>query len=161
MAREREAAQGVRAEFVRWTRIGQAVAGYIAAYRENDNGGLIELSPVVARVGRGQPFQLFGSLAVGISADLSRKITPQDVGRVVLIEFKDAEPTGRDYPRRIFRVLELEERDAAAIGLTPEAIREAQRSAQVPSSSGSSSSSSPARPATGFPGAEDEDDLPF
>ena len=160
MARERDGgAPDARAEFVRWTRIGQAVAGYIAAYRENDKGGLIELSPVVSRVGRGQDFQVYGSLAVGISADLARKITPVDVGRVVLIEFKDVEPTTRENPRRIFRVLELEEADAAKIGLTPAAIREAQKAAQV--SRSSSSAATAERPATGFPGAEDEDDLPF
>ena len=143
MAKEREA---VRSEFVKFTTIGQAVAGLVTDFRENDNGPLIEISPVIQRAGRGKEWQRFGSVAVGLGTDLARKISRNDVGSLLLIEFKDKEPTTKGSDLKIFRVLELERDELAKLGLMIE-----------PAQAKEAAAPKPADRQLG----DDDDDLPF
>jgi hypothetical protein len=116
MAQDREATTD-RAPFFKFAAIGQAVAGHVFKYGNNDNGGFIEMRPVMVRDGRGEQWekQEGPGIAVGLSTDLGMKITSGDVGRFLLIEFNDTEPAKRGQPRKVFRVIEMTK--AEIIGL--------------------------------------------
>jgi hypothetical protein len=50
----------------------------------------------------------YGSLAVGLSADLLAKISPRnDVGRYLSVQFTGHEPSKKGAPKKVFEVLEL------------------------------------------------------
>jgi hypothetical protein len=108
MANEREA-QTNRAPFHKFTEIGQALAGRVTKFGNNDNGAFIELHPVLSREERGGAWvREDAAIAVGLATDLGMKIDGRaDMNKYLLIEFTDTEPSKRGQPKKIFRVLDL------------------------------------------------------
>jgi len=66
------------------------------------------LSPVLIRQSAEGTPQKFGSVAIGLSADLISKVNMRrDVGRYISVEFVMLEPTDKGADKKIFEVNEL------------------------------------------------------
>jgi hypothetical protein len=95
--------------FFKFKQKGQKIAGLVQRYKTGENGAFIVLAPAVIFTGKkGEPGEMYGSVAVGLSTDLNLKVTVKDTGRYLSLEFVDTEPSRKDEPRKIFRVLQLE-----------------------------------------------------
>lgn len=106
MPQEREAVRTL-AEFVKFTTLGQAVAGRVKSSGKNDNGDFITVSPALVRKARGADWERFADVAVGLTTDLSMKVDSRDVGKFLVLEFNDTEPSRKGQPKKLFRVFEL------------------------------------------------------
>lgn len=96
------------AEFYKFTRVGQAVAGRITKIKHNDNGPIATVSPVLIRRSRNAKWERFAEVAIGLSTDARVKVDmARDTGKFMLFEFDSTEPTSKGSPRKIFRVAEL------------------------------------------------------
>lgn len=115
MATERQAAAAdrIRPDFLKFTHIGQSVAGRVARYDSNQNGPLIELDPVLIKQPDGS-WHRYGAAAIGLTADLSRKISKQDVKQFFRITFRDTEATGQS-DKKIFGVELLDDSEIREI----------------------------------------------
>ncbi len=106
MPQEREAVRTL-AEFVKFTTLGSAVAGRVKLTGRNDNGDFITISPALVRKARGASWERFADVAVGLTTDLSMKVSARDVGKFLVLEFNDTEPSRKGQPKKLFRVFEL------------------------------------------------------
>lgn len=131
MATERVAKE--LAEFFKFRQIGQVVIGYVDAEGVSGQYGTryIVMEPVLIRVTPEAAPQQFGSVALGLSADLLSKINPKkDIGRCLSIEYVKDEPSPKGNPKRIFKVLELTAQEFTALGnrSVPDNMRNVYRS---------------------------------
>lgn len=107
MGTERESRNDL-AEFVKITTIGQSVAGQVKSFGVNDNGALVVMEPVLLRDGHDGKWQRYGTVAVGLSADLAAKVDEKkDVGKFLQFTFARTEPTKFGNNKKIFLVAEL------------------------------------------------------
>lgn len=99
-------------EFFKFHSPGQAVAGQIDKFGHSGqfDTDFMVLAPAIIKQDRGSTPKLYGSVAVGLSADLLSKINQQkDTGIYVSVEFTHTEPSKKGSPKRIFEVNELSE----------------------------------------------------
>ena len=108
MPMKREARQ--LSEFFKFKSVGQIVVGQVDKFGsagQYDTQFMI-LSPVCIRVSKDGTPQKFGSVALGLSADLLSKINPRkDLGSYLSIEFTGREPSKKGKPKKVFEVMEL------------------------------------------------------
>lgn len=105
-------------EFVNCTVIGQSVAGRAESFKKNDNGEFVTLRPAVIRVKPGGDWHRYDALAFALSTDARFKLNePRDrhKGQWLLFQLVDKENTGKGSPKKIFKVLILEEKEVAAL----------------------------------------------
>ena len=112
MAQERASRE--MAEFFKFSHIGQSVVGFVETFgaggQYNTKYALFE--PVLIRESDSGPLRRFGSVAIGLSADLLSKLNVnRDAQQYFGIKYIDNEPTGKGSPKKIFRVMKLEERE--------------------------------------------------
>lgn len=99
-------------EFFKFRNVGQIVAGQVDKFGTAGefNTQYMILSPVCIRESKDAKPQKFGSVAVGLSADLIAKINPRkDLGVYLSIEFTGREPSKKGQPKKVFEVQELTE----------------------------------------------------
>ena len=139
MATEREAKPGQRIlpEFVVVGTIGQTVGGKVVKFDSNSNGAFVVLSPVCLRTAIGGAWYQYASAAFGIGADIGRKVDARrDVGKFLLFQFVDTEATNKGSMKRIFKVIELDPPEVAAL-LRKAENKDAERAAAIAASGGS------------------------
>lgn len=110
MATKREARP--LAEFFKFRSIGQVVAGKVDTFGKSGqfDTQYMTLVPAIIRESKDGTPRLFGSIAVGLSADLLAKINPRtDTGVYLAIEFTGREPSKKGSPKKVFEVSELSE----------------------------------------------------
>lgn len=110
MATKREARP--LAEFFKFRAIGQVVAGKVDTFGKSGqfDTQYMTLVPAIIRESKDGTPRLFGSIAVGLSADLLAKINPRtDTGVYLAIEFTGREPSKKGSPKKVFDVSELTE----------------------------------------------------
>lgn len=108
MATKREARQ--LSEFFKFREVGQIVAGVADKFGQSGkfDTQYVVFEPALLRASKDATPTKYGSLAIGLSADLLAKVSPRnDVGRYLSIEFTGYEPSPKGQPKKIFEVLEL------------------------------------------------------
>lgn len=106
MAKERETKP--MAAFFKFTEVGQMAAGVVSNVRQTENGSFFVIDKAVLRDSRKAKPVLYQSAAVGISTDIGLKTNgKEEIGKTLLIEFQDTEPTTKGSKKKVFRVLEL------------------------------------------------------
>lgn len=135
--------------FLKFTKIGESVAGKIEKYMSGgENGPFVIIAP--ALVGRNGKVEQWGSVAVGLTTDLKLKVTKDDEGKFLGFRFKETEPTTKGSQKKIFSVVEY----------TLDEIRELSNTAdKTHKSEPFPKDNTPA--ANNAAGVDDDDDLPF
>lgn len=103
------------AEFFKPKTIGQALVGRISEFLpDKGNGPFIVLEPVILKEDPKGGYVRYHSLALGLSTDLRFKLREQNhKGQWVSVEFVDTEPTSKGSPKKIFKVMQLTNAEAA------------------------------------------------
>lgn len=114
----------VNAEFVKLRTIGMAVCGRISRYDTNQNSDFVIMQPIFVRRSHDGKWQKYGAGAVGLSTDLARKISREDVGKVIMAEFKDTKESASGSPQKLFGVFELEKEEIIAMNDKAEVMPE-------------------------------------
>lgn len=99
-------------EFFKFKEIGQIVVGQASKFGVTGQFGTqyMVLEPALLRAAKDAKPAKFGSLAIGLSADLLAKINPRtDEGVYLSIEFVGREPSKKGSPKKMFDVSELTE----------------------------------------------------
>lgn len=112
MAVERESRE--MAEFFRFDRIGQSVVGWLETFGQGGQYGTkyALFEPVVIRESEQSPLRQFGSVAIGLSADLLSKLHPtRDTGKYFGVKYIGTRPSGKGSPTKLFKVMELSEKE--------------------------------------------------
>jgi hypothetical protein len=105
MPKERTAAP--LAEFVKFRAVGARVLGRVTKFDTNDNGSFIVLHPAyVLDAGEREPTR-YEEIAIGLTADMRGKITPSDVGSMLVIGMVGEKPTNKGNPTKLFKVMEV------------------------------------------------------
>jgi hypothetical protein len=137
-------------EFFKFRSRGEMVVGQIDKFGSSGqfDTQFMVLAPAIIRSDSGAQPKKFGSVAVGLSADLLSKINPRkDAGIYISIEFTGTEPNKKGSPKRIFDVNEYSESEFAK--LESRANREFAGNAYQRDRDDSSAAN------------DDDDDLPF
>jgi hypothetical protein len=138
------------AEYFKFRDKGQRVIGKVQKFFTNENGLSMVMSPVILWTkAKGTP-QAYRNIAIGLTTDLRYKIIdPDDKDLWFSIELVGFEPSGKGAPRKMFKVLSLDENEVTAIAKE--------------SGADFSHKSDPFRNAVEGTGpiASDDDDLPF
>lgn len=146
MGQQREAA--TMAEFFKFKKIGQGVAGRIIEFKKSNNGDFIVLSPVLVKDNREGGWTRYYSLALGLTTDIKMKLIPeQDKGAMFAFYYVDNQPTTKGSPRKVFVVEKLEKQEIAELSAGCEKIDDVYRA--------------PVATMAEMQHAENEDDLPF
>lgn len=105
MATERNAK--TMAEFFKFRRIGQTVAGRVTEHKPGKPGmgEFIVMSPAI--IAANGTMHRYKAVAIGLTTDLAAKISPSDKGQFLSLSFVDTEPTDKGSERKIFKVLVL------------------------------------------------------
>jgi hypothetical protein len=96
-------------EFFKFRTVGQVVVGQIDKFGTSGvyDTQFMVLAPAIIRADPNAQPKKFGSVAVGLSADLLSKINPRkDLGVYISVEFTGTEPSRKGKPKRIFSVSE-------------------------------------------------------
>jgi hypothetical protein len=112
MAQERESRE--MAEFFKFTKVGQSIVGWIETFGQGGQYGTkyALFEPVLIRENESAPLRRFGSVAIGLSADLLSKLNiNRDAQKYFGIKYIDNQPSGKGSPKKVFRVMQLEERE--------------------------------------------------
>jgi hypothetical protein len=116
MANERQAAPQPKADFARMTRPGQSIAGKIVRFGATDNGAFAVFSPGYLREQIGGEWEKYGTVAVGLSTDIRDKIDEKtDKNKSFVFVYDRNEPTSRGGQKKIFKVLELDDKEAGEL----------------------------------------------
>lgn len=102
-------------EFVKVTAVGQQVIGKVVRYFQTSNGPAVELAPVMIRNRNDGQGERFGSLALGLSTDLQRKVSASDLGKVLAVAHTGLRPSTKGSPTKLFQVFELDAADLAEL----------------------------------------------
>ena len=97
-------------EFFKFKQPGQIVVGVADKFGTTGqfNTQYVVFEPALLRGDTNGTPTKYGSLAIGLSADLLAKINPRtDVGMYLSIEFTGREPSKKGAPKKVFEVLEL------------------------------------------------------
>jgi hypothetical protein len=95
-------------DFYKFTVIGQCAVGRVDKFipASGDMSSIIVLSPVLLTKDGGG-LEQWERAAIGLSTDLSQKITARDLGKDLMLSFRDTEPTTKGSKKKIFGVFEL------------------------------------------------------
>lgn len=104
------------AEFYKFKKVGQAVAGRIVEFKKSSNGDFVVMSPVLVKDDREGGWTRYFSLALGLSTDIKQKLIPEkDKGLMFAFYYADNQPTNKGSPRKIFVVEKLEPTEMAEL----------------------------------------------
>lgn len=105
------------AEFVKITKIGQTIAGKMTRYSPGTEGNspFVVFEPAFLREEVGGKWTGYGNAAFGLSTDIARKADAKDVGKWLLFQFHDTEPTNKGGVKKLFKVYELDAAEVTAL----------------------------------------------
>lgn len=110
MATERERRK--MSSFFKFSEIGDTIAGQIKEFRQSQYGTFFVLSPVFVKRGRNGTVERYQSAACKLASDMLSQIdADKDKGAAVSITYYDSEPTSKGSPKKLFRVLDLDQAD--------------------------------------------------
>lgn len=116
MPQERQATPQPKADFAKMARPGQSIAGKIVRFGTTDNGDFAVFSPGYLREQIGGEWEKYGTVAVGLSTDIREKIDQKnDKNKSFIFLYDRNEPTNRGGQKKIFKVLELDDREAGEL----------------------------------------------